>query len=105
MASDRGSFRFEEILPRLIVAYEAGRLVPFIGLGMSRKNCADWAGMVGGLEESAKIKGSPLTDKTPPEDLIRRADRAIRTLRALGGGEFERALAHALFVDTNSIPK
>jgi hypothetical protein len=33
MVTSRGDFAFEEVLPRLVAAYETGRLVPFIGSG------------------------------------------------------------------------
>ena len=47
------------ILPRLISTYEAGRLVPFIGLGMSRRACSDWPSFIGGLESAAGVVARP----------------------------------------------
>jgi hypothetical protein len=39
-AEKTGYFAFKEILPRLVSTFEAGRLVPFIGPGMSKPLCA-----------------------------------------------------------------
>jgi hypothetical protein len=104
MPSDRGGLTFDQILPRLLVAYDAGRLVPFIGVGMSRPNCADWRGLVAGLESGASILDEPLSGDTRPEDLIRRANRAVQSLRASAAGRFEEALRAALFVGSASPP-
>jgi len=65
----------EEMLPLLASSYEAGRLVPFIGAGMSRPKLAGWEGFVANLEKTA-----------PPRDcfdghLEVRAQRAAATIR------------------------
>ena len=39
MSATNGGVTLEEVLPRLVGIYEAGRLVPFIGSGMSRPHC------------------------------------------------------------------
>jgi hypothetical protein len=46
-------FKFDEILPVLVGTYEGGRLVPFIGAGMSRRKLANWEGFVANLERLA----------------------------------------------------
>jgi len=105
-ARTRGGFEFDHILPRLVTAYAAGRLVPFIGVGMSRPHCADWPGLIRGLESAAQIGGQPpLTPHTKPEQLIQRANRAVRMLRSRAAGEFEAALGEALFVKRDAVPK
>jgi hypothetical protein len=43
----------EEMLPLLASSYMAGRLVPFIGTGMSRRKLAGWEGFVQNLEKVA----------------------------------------------------
>jgi hypothetical protein len=43
----------DEMLPILASSYEAGRLVPFIGAGMSRLKLAGWEGFVANLEKTA----------------------------------------------------
>src|SRR5262249_44188633 len=44
---------FEQVLPRLVGDYESGRLVPFIGSGMSVGACTSWQTMIERLEQSA----------------------------------------------------
>ena len=102
MPTERGAFEFTDVLPRLTAAYEVGRLVPFIGAGMSRPHSAGWAEFVGGLERAAEIDLPPPTDKTPSQDLIQRANRAVRRLRASEDGTFEAALSKALFPSGSS---
>jgi hypothetical protein len=99
----------EVVLPRLVAAYEAGRLVPFIGSGMSRRTVTDWVTFVRKLEEGAGISedAKPGVDTPPPrEDLIRRANRAVRVLKAQEPGRFARAVRAALAGEpgTGSIP-
>src|SRR5215470_12332296 len=65
----------DEMLPLLASSYMAGRLVPFIGAGMSRKKLAGWDDFVRNLETIAF--GSP--DCTGHIEV--RAQRAIAALR------------------------
>src|SRR5687767_4362692 len=97
MLTARGGFEFGDVLPRLVAAYETGRLVPFIGLGMSRPMCADWGGLVGGLERHAGIAADPITDRTEPAELVRRANLAIAKLRHGPPGELTSAIDQSLF--------
>jgi hypothetical protein len=102
----RGGFEFDGILPRLVTAYAAGRLAPFTGVGMSRPHCADWPGLIRGLESASQVDGlPPLTPDTKPEMLIQRANRAVRMLRSRSASEFEAALREALFVRRDSVPE
>jgi hypothetical protein len=88
---------FEEtILPRLVSTYEAGRLVPFIGLGMSRPLCSDWPSFVGGLESATGVMAAPPTSSTERTELIRRANGAVHQLKAGPRGAFLNAVRHAL---------
>ena len=102
------------LLNELCAIYDRGRLVPFIGSGMSRPACVAWPKFVDGLEKQAQANDSPKTRccdggrcncgkfqkpgrapaKTPSccrdglvrrSDLIRRADTAMRNLRLRGG--------------------
>ena len=46
-ASKTKAFQFlsiKEMMPLLASSYEAGRLVPFIGAGMSRRKLSSWKG-------------------------------------------------------------
>jgi hypothetical protein len=88
---------FETLLPRLVATYEAGRLVPFIGSGMSRRTCTDWPTFVGTLETATGESGlSPLDSTTPRDVLIRRANRAVRTLKRREPGAFAQAIRASL---------
>jgi hypothetical protein len=91
---------FEDLLPRLVTAYDRGLLVPFLGAGMSRELCPSWTGLVEQLESVANIRPRPESageptvpaeSQTRPEaqprqaptvstDVIQRANRAVRRL-------------------------
>lgn len=86
----------ERVLPRLVNAYRQGRLVPFIGGGLSTPACATWAGLVTGLEREAGIDREPPTELTPSQDLIRRANRAVRRLRSMDAAGFPERIRRAL---------
>ena len=64
-----------DILPLLASSYEAGRLVPFIGAGMSRPNLVDWDGFVNNLAKVADV--DPMSNGHP--ELA--AQRAVATIR------------------------
>ena len=105
MPTQRGGFEFAEVRPRLVTAYERGQLVPFIGVGMSRPHCATWPGLIAGLERAAGIPDQPPLDaNTKSEDLIQRANRAVRKLRSGAPQEFEDALRASLFTGSASVP-
>lgn len=78
-----------QILEEVRSAYARGRLVPFLGAGMSREVCRDWPGMIEALETSAGIAAA-LADgqrfSSNELDYVRRAAEALERLR-LGGGE------------------
>jgi hypothetical protein len=77
---------FEQLLPRLVTAYHQGVLVPFLGAGMSRTSCPDWATFIADLERNAvsSSDAEQATGTTAPGitggDLIFRANAAIRKL-------------------------
>jgi hypothetical protein len=66
----------EEMLPLLASSYTAGRLVPFIGAGMSRRKLAGWEGFVQNLEKEVAIQSPELSGHIEV-----RAQRAIAALR------------------------
>ena len=80
------------ILQRLVTAYETGRLVPFLGAGMSVPYCASWRKMIESLEADAGLSLDPAGDGPKADELIRRANRAVRTLRNQIGGDFPETL-------------
>lgn len=93
---------FDDVLPRLVCAYEKGSLVPFIGAGLSVPACRLWEPFVARLEQAAGSKGKE-GDATP-DGLVLRANRAISRLRALGTPTLAQKVREALFDDTSRIP-
>lgn len=72
---------FEQMLPRLVTAYDRGILVPFLGAGRSVDLCPDWQTLIEALEQGRT--GTDLGGRSPSNDpaaLIRRANEAIRLL-------------------------
>jgi hypothetical protein len=67
---------------RLQFAYDSGRLVPFLGSGMSFPACRLWKGFVEQMETIASLSASkPAADRPTPAELTRRANRAVQQLR------------------------
>src|SRR6266850_6822002 len=96
---------FESVLNRLVATYESGRLVPFIGSGMSRPACSDWTGFVQKLEACSKSPSQE--NQNSREDLIRRANTAVRKLKGGEAGTFVTAVRTSLSSDEtkdSSIP-
>ncbi len=91
------------ILPRLAATYESGRLVPFIGSGMSVPVCTDWWEFIRRLEVAATRKEvRPLAKDIQRDELIRRANEAVRSLKARQTGAFESAVKKALLRGTGT---
>ncbi len=97
------SLSFEQVLPRLVAAYERGRLVPFIGSGMSMPIARSWKGLITGLEEAAGIALSTKDEDNKPEGLVRRANKATRKLRLADEAHFY-AVVRSLMGDLQSDP-
>lgn len=72
---------FEHMLPRLVAAYERGRLVPFTGSGLSMPVAPSWTSLITGLERASEIAPSEAKKDGVPEALVRRANKATRKLR------------------------
>jgi hypothetical protein len=81
----------------LVREYDAGRLVPFLGAGMSRKVCPDWKGFIKNLEGEAGLRDSK-PDKSA-DALTRRGMRAVRLLRRRDPDTFAQAIDRALAHD------
>lgn len=95
---------FDRLLPRLVAAYERGRLVPFLGSGMSMPVAKSWKGLITGLEAAAGIAPSTQDADQRPEALVRRANKATRKLR-LADAEHFHSVVRALMGDPRaSIP-
>jgi hypothetical protein len=87
---------FSAIVPRLVSSYVCGRLVPFIGSGMSIPACVSWTTLVENLETAAGGKGEPgRLRNADSAQLIRIADAAVRTLQARTPGTFLREVENA----------
>jgi hypothetical protein len=72
----------DRALLRLVSTYQAGRLVPFIGSGMSRRVCTDWETFIEKLEDSVGKNNEANRSRNSRDDLIRRANNAVRELKA-----------------------
>lgn len=82
--------KIDEMIPLLASSYEAGRLVPFIGAGMSRRKLAGWDGFVANLEKLVPDRGTP-------GGLEVRAQRAVEAIRnGLNGQPFWEIIRDAL---------
>jgi hypothetical protein len=97
------SLSFDQVLPRLVAAYERGRLVPFIGSGMSLPVARSWKGLITGLEEAAGVPSSAEPEDNKPEALVRRANKATRKLRLVDEAKFY-AVVRSLMGDAKSDP-
>jgi hypothetical protein len=86
--------KFKAVVPWLVAAYENGKLVPFIGAGMSRPACADWLGLVKNLEDAAGLDSD--STEAAPSELIRRSNDCVRYLKAKQSSEFAEVLLAAL---------
>lgn len=87
----------ELMIARLAAAYRQGRLVPFLGAGMSVPACAGWEAFIVGLERQAFGRKQPnRPGHNLSDELIRRANYAVRDLRLRGDHAFEKAVREAL---------
>lgn len=87
---------FPTLLPRLVATYEMGRLVPFIGSGMSAPTCNGWPAFIEALERASGMAGEALTSTTRRETLVQRANLAVRRLKRDAPGEFARVVRASL---------
>jgi hypothetical protein len=75
---------FDDLLPLLVCTYQRGRLVPFIGAGMSAYRVAFWDDFVSNLESLAGLMPDQTTSccpKTPKLSNDARAQRAYTRLQ------------------------
>lgn len=87
----------ELMVARLAASYRQGRLVPFLGAGMSVPACPGWEDFIIGLERQAFGRKQPNKPGQNVSDaLIRRANHAVRHLRLRGEAAFEKAVQAAL---------
>jgi hypothetical protein len=78
-------------------AYDRGRLVPFIGSGMSSPACSSWSFMITQLERQAGI-----VNESVGKDLIQRALFALQVLRQQGT-DIAGAISQSIYVGDGEI--
>src|SRR5687768_10865043 len=81
---------FEAYLPHLLSRYQSGKLVPFVGSGLSLPGCTSWgefvqrlcdrAGMLAGAPRTPGSGGPPPNED--PDVRVRRAYTAVRALKS-----------------------
>lgn len=81
--------------------YDRGRLVPFIGSGMSIPACVSWQTFVDNLCTEAKL--APHHSQSP--NLIARAHMAVARLRTNGQEEFANVVDRSLWQTRQPIPR
>jgi hypothetical protein len=83
-----------KMIDRMVLAYERGQLVPFLGAGMSYPVCPLWMKFVSRLESEAKLSGGEALARSsgPPQ----RAAKAVRRLRLGGPDGLARGVRNAL---------
>jgi hypothetical protein len=86
----------------LLAPYDRGRLVPFIGSGMSMPSCVSWKVFVERLEKEAKLDAE--IEKVNQVGLIPRAHQAIGKIRMHSKEEFAKIVERSLW-DKKSVPK
>ncbi len=85
------------MIVRLASCYQQGRLVPFLGAGMSIEQCPDWEDFIIGLENQAFCENSTQRGKhNSSTELIRRANKAVRHLQLSGSLSLPKAVSSAL---------
>ncbi|RKH38469.1 SIR2 family protein [Corallococcus sp. AB050B] len=84
---------------RLVSIYDAGKLVPFLGAGMSFPTCPLWRGFVEKLERAASLKSMK------DADLLQRSFEAVRRLRRRDSKSLPQEIRKALCVGVQSPPE
>lgn len=87
---------FQEVLPSLRAARRGGRLVPFVGAGLSRPHCRGWPQFIEALYRGFDAAPVPTLAATDPESLYRTADRVAAWLRLRPADERLALLRQAL---------
>ena len=91
------STSLEQILPRLVSAYDHGILVPFLGAGMSMNLSPDWAALINALEGPDASTRRKSRAPQEPAVMIQRANAAIRLLTMRAATERSERMRGALY--------
>jgi hypothetical protein len=87
---------FAEVLPSLRAARRAGRLVPFLGAGISRPQCRGWPDFIQTLYRIFNEASATAVRSDDPEGLYRAADRVAAWLRLRSSKDRQDILRRAL---------
>src|SRR5262249_16292120 len=88
-------------IDNLLAPYDQGRLVPFIGSGMSMPSCVSWKVFVERLETEARQLGAEIED-VDQVGLIPRAHQAVGKIRIHSEEEFAKIVERLLW-DSKSV--
>lgn len=91
---------FDEVLPSFRAARRAGKLVPFLGAGISRPECRGWPDFIQALYREFDESPGTAVRGDDPEGLYRAADRVAAWLRLLSPSERQAKLRQALHHQT-----
>lgn len=96
---------FQDVLPSLRAARGGGRLVPFVGAGLSRPHCRGWPQFIEALYRSFDGAPAPTLSTADPDSLYRAADRVAAWLRLRPAEERLSLLRRALHdPDVSDLP-
>lgn len=93
---------FDKALPRLSESYALGRLVPFLGAGMSVPACPDWRTMIEKLAAVTEGYESQPDGKANADQLMREASQIATKLRRQGLGVFSERLRRVIYAPKES---
>lgn len=91
-----GERSWKDVIPHLAALHRGGKLVPFIGSGMSVPACAGWTPFISRLCIATGVSKEALKNDTPTAELLRRADDAMRVLRGWRADRRRDEIAKAL---------
>jgi len=97
---------FDEVLPRLVVTYNKGKLVPFTGAGISANNVPGWEGFLRNLCTNSERKFPLKKKKKPftPQDLIQLSDDLVTQLSRESKDKFIQCVKNSLGYGPGSHP-
>ena len=90
-----GAITLKEALPRLVAAYNKGKLVPFTGAGISAPSIPLWKKMVQNLSKSCDLK-LPRDFGATPQQLIQYSEEAVTRLIRQSPSKFVRTVKESL---------
>lgn len=96
---------FEEALPRLVVTYNKGKLVPFTGAGISAPSIPTWKGFLDKLRDSSNSNFSFDKNKIyTPQELIQVSEEIVTSLSRKSKESFISSVRESLGYANNMPP-